>query len=73
MTSFVDSHCHINFPELYQNIALEESLLSFTGGSPFNAIKELENKSEREAVRITKILKSLLWRSYVALLKRKRL
>jgi len=33
-----------------QNIALEESLLSFTGGSPFNAIKELENKSEREAV-----------------------
>ena len=20
MTSFVDSHCHINFPELYQNI-----------------------------------------------------
>ncbi len=33
-----------------QNIALEESLLSFTGGSPFNAIKELENKSEREVV-----------------------
>ncbi|MEY4148986.1 MAG: hypothetical protein RLZZ482_542, partial [Pseudomonadota bacterium] len=20
MTSFVDSHCHINFPELYANI-----------------------------------------------------
>ncbi|QDD12168.1 DNA polymerase III subunit delta' [Candidatus Methylopumilus rimovensis] len=33
-----------------QNIVLEESLLSFTGGSPFNAIKELENKSEREVV-----------------------
>ena len=25
MTSFVDSHCHINFPELYQNI---DSILS---------------------------------------------
>jgi DNA polymerase-3 subunit delta' len=33
-----------------QNIAHEESLLSFTGGSPFTAIKELENKPEREVV-----------------------
>ena len=33
-----------------QKIAHEESLLSFTGGSPFNAIKELENQSERNVI-----------------------
>jgi DNA polymerase III subunit delta' len=33
-----------------QKIAHEESLLSYTGGSPFNAIKELENQSEREII-----------------------
>jgi DNA polymerase-3 subunit delta' len=33
-----------------KNIAQEDSLLSYTGGSPLNAIKELENKSEREIV-----------------------
>jgi DNA polymerase-3 subunit delta' len=37
-----------------QEIVHEESLLSFTGGSPFNAIKELENQSERDV--ITQIL-----------------
>ncbi len=33
-----------------QEIVHEESLLSFTGGSPFNAIKELENQSERDVI-----------------------
>ena len=33
-----------------QEIVHEESLLSFTGGSPFNAIKELENQSERSVI-----------------------
>jgi DNA polymerase-3 subunit delta' len=33
-----------------KKIAHEESLLSFTGGSPFNAIKELENQSERTVI-----------------------
>ena len=33
-----------------QKIVHEESLLSFTGGSPFNAIKELENQSERNVI-----------------------
>jgi DNA polymerase-3 subunit delta' len=33
-----------------QKIDHEESLLSFTGGSPFNAIKELEKQSEREVI-----------------------
>ena len=33
-----------------QKIAYEKSLLSFTGGSPFNAMKELENQSERSVI-----------------------
>ena len=33
-----------------KKIAHEESLLSFTSGSPFNAIKELENQSERTVI-----------------------
>jgi DNA polymerase-3 subunit delta' len=33
-----------------QKIAYEKSLLSFTGGSPFNAMKELENQSERNVI-----------------------
>ena len=33
-----------------QKITHEDSLLSYTGGSPFNAIKELENQSERETI-----------------------
>ena len=33
-----------------QKISLEDSLLSYTSGSPFNAIKELENQSEREII-----------------------
>jgi len=33
-----------------QKIAYEKSLLSFTGGSPFNAMKELENHSERSVI-----------------------
>ena len=33
-----------------QKIAYEESLLSFTGGSPFNAMKEFENQSERSVI-----------------------
>jgi DNA polymerase-3 subunit delta' len=37
-----------------EKITYDESLLSFTGGSPFNAIKELENQSERDV--ITKLL-----------------
>jgi len=37
-----------------QKIAYEKSLLSFTGGSPFNAMKELENQSER--IVITQLL-----------------
>lgn len=34
-----------------QKIAYEESLLSFTGCSPFNTIKELENQSERNIIK----------------------
>ena len=33
-----------------EKITYDESLLSFTGGSPFNAIKELENQSERDII-----------------------
>jgi DNA polymerase III subunit delta' len=33
-----------------QKIIHEDSLLSYTGGSPFIAIKELENQSEREMI-----------------------
>ncbi|CAM8417886.1 DNA polymerase III subunit delta' [Candidatus Methylopumilus universalis] len=33
-----------------QKIVYEKSLLSFTGGSPFNAMKELENQSERSVI-----------------------
>ena len=33
-----------------QKIACEDNLLSYTGGSPFNAIKELENQTEREII-----------------------
>ena len=33
-----------------EKITYDESLLSFTGGSPFNAIKELENQSERDVI-----------------------
>ena len=33
-----------------KKITYDESLLSFTGGSPFNAIKELENQSERDII-----------------------
>ena len=33
-----------------QKIAYEKSLLSFTGGSPFSAMKELENQSERSVI-----------------------
>ena len=33
-----------------QKIVHEESLLSFTGGSPFSAMKELENQSERNVI-----------------------
>ena len=33
-----------------KKITYDESLLSFTGGSPFNAIKELENQSERDVI-----------------------
>ena len=33
-----------------QKIVHEESLLSFTGGSPFSAMKELENQSERSVI-----------------------
>ncbi|CAN1509502.1 DNA polymerase III subunit delta' [Methylophilaceae bacterium] len=33
-----------------QKIAYEKSLLSFTGGSPFSAMKELENQSERNVI-----------------------
>ena len=33
-----------------QKIAYEKSLLSFTGGSPFNVMKELENQSERSVI-----------------------
>ena len=33
-----------------QKITDEDNLLSYTGGSPFNAIKELENQSERETI-----------------------
>ena len=33
-----------------QKVSLEDSLLSYTSGSPFNAIKELENQSEREII-----------------------
>ena len=34
----------------FEKITYDESLLSFTGGSPFNAIKELENQSERDVI-----------------------
>jgi len=33
-----------------QKIVHDESLLSFTGGSPFSAMKELENQSERNVI-----------------------
>ena len=33
-----------------EKITYDESLLSFSGGSPFNAIKELENQSERDVI-----------------------
>ena len=33
-----------------EKITYDESLLSFTNGSPFNAIKELENQSERDVI-----------------------
>ena len=33
-----------------QKIVHDESLLSFTGGSPFSAMKELENQSERSVI-----------------------
>ncbi|CAM8383303.1 DNA polymerase III subunit delta' [Candidatus Methylopumilus universalis] len=33
-----------------QKIVYEKSLLSFAGGSPFNAMKELENQSERSVI-----------------------
>ena len=33
-----------------EKITYDESLLSFTSGSPFNAIKELENQSERDVI-----------------------
>jgi len=33
-----------------KKIAYDESLLSFAGGSPFSAIKELENQSERDTI-----------------------
>jgi DNA polymerase-3 subunit delta' len=33
-----------------ERITYDESLLSFTGGSPFNAIKELENQSQRDVI-----------------------
>jgi DNA polymerase-3 subunit delta' len=33
-----------------EKITYDESLLSFTSGSPFNAIKELENQSERDII-----------------------
>ena len=34
----------------HERITYDESLLSFTGGSPFNAIKELENQSQRDVI-----------------------